>query len=173
LKNTAITLSFLLTGIFCFGQKYNTLGGIRIADDFGVSFAQRIANKNTLELNIQPGTFTGREVNSLLIKQHYSLLTKRFNFFMGAGVYNLKGPISKTDIAQSQSSFGMALSFGAELTLGRLSVSTDYFPLVTINKSDTNQRFYTTSGISLRYVLVGRESETSKFFKKLFGRKKK
>ena len=63
-------------------QKYNTLAGIRIGDDFGISFAQRIANKNTVELNIQPGTFAGNTMYSALIKQHYSLITKRFNFFL-------------------------------------------------------------------------------------------
>jgi hypothetical protein len=63
-------------------QKYNTIAGVRIGDDFGISAAQRIANKTTIELNIQPGTFAGRQMTSLLAKQHYSLLTKRFNFLV-------------------------------------------------------------------------------------------
>jgi hypothetical protein len=53
-------------------QKYNTIAGVRIGDDFGISAAQRIANKTTIELNIQPGTFAGRQMTSLLAKQHYS-----------------------------------------------------------------------------------------------------
>ncbi|MBC7885468.1 MAG: hypothetical protein H7X99_08330 [Saprospiraceae bacterium] len=149
-------------------QKYNTLGGIRIADDFGISFAQRIANKTTVELNHQPGTFAGRELTSLIIKQHYPLLTKRFNFFMGAGVYNRKVPSADIENPDAVSSKGIAFSFGAELSLGRLSISTDYFPLVTFNKTDNNQRFYTTSGFSLRYILFRRESGIMKFFKKIF-----
>jgi hypothetical protein len=153
-------------------QKYNTLAGIRIGDDFGISFAQRIANKTTMELNIQPGTFAGRQMSSVLVKQHYPLLSKRINFFMGGGLYSRKIPVQYAEGSQSQSSVGLALSFGAEITFGKLSVSTDYLPLVTFNKNDTNQRFYTTSGLSLRYVLVGRESSTRKFIKNIFKKKK-
>ena len=152
-------------------QKYNTLAGIRIGDDFGISFAQRIANKNTVELNIQPGTFAGKTMYSALVKQHYSLITKRFNFFMGAGIYHRQFTIYNFESTKQNTSTGLAFTFGAEFTIGRLSISTDYLPLVTIGNNNTNQRFYTTSGFSLRYVLVGRESSTKKFFKNLFKKK--
>jgi len=168
-----IILAGLIIGLSTFGyaQKYNTIGGIRIADDFGISFAQRIANKNTVELNIQPGTFTGSQINSLLIKQHYSLLTKRFNFFMGAGVYSRKVPSVYIDDPQSTKSKGLAFTFGAEFSIGNLSISTDYLPLITIDKNDSNQRFYTTSSFSLRYIFIKRDSDVKKFFKKLFRKK--
>ncbi|MBL0099400.1 MAG: hypothetical protein IPP49_04530 [Saprospiraceae bacterium] len=110
-------------------------------------------------------------MTSLLVKQHYPLLSKRLNFFMGAGLYTRKSSSGNADIPQVSSSTGLALSFGAEFSIGRLSIATDYLPLVTINKSDSNQRFYTTSGFSLRYILVGRESSTKKFFKNLFKKK--
>ncbi|MBK8053081.1 MAG: hypothetical protein IPK35_07385 [Saprospiraceae bacterium] len=152
-------------------QKYNTIAGVRIGDDFGISAAQRIANKTTIELNIQPGTFAGRQMTSLLAKQHYSLLTKRLNFFMGAGIYSRKYNPTYTESPQQINTQGLALSFGAEFSIGKLSISTDYLPLVTIADNNSNQRFYTTSGFSLRYILVGRESSTKKFFKKIFTKK--
>ena len=155
-----------------FGQKYNTLAGIRIGDDFGISFAQRIASKTTMELNLQPGTFAGRQLSTILVKQHYPLLSKRINFFMGGGLYARKTPANDTDTPHSESSVGLALSFGAEITFGKLSIATDYLPLVTFNKNENNQRFHTTSGLSLRYVLVGRESSTRKFIKNIFKKKK-
>jgi hypothetical protein len=155
-------------------QKYNTVGGIRLGDDFGFSFAQRVANKTTLELNIQPGTFTGKELYVALAKQHYGLLfSKRLNFFAGAGIYSRNLPISQSDMVKDQLTSGLALVLGAEVTFGKLSISTDYLPLVTLFKNDTNQRFQTTSGVSLRYVFVGRDSSTKKFFKDLFKKKKK
>lgn len=168
-----IFLSFLIIGfsLSIFGQKYNTVGGIRIADDFGISFAQRIANKSTVELNIQPGTFAGHEMISVLAKQHYPLLSKRLNFFMGAGVYSRKVPSVYIDDPQSTKTKGLAFTFGAEFSIGNLNISTDYVPLVTINKNDSNQRFYTTSGFSLRYIFLKRDSGTKKFFKKLFKKK--
>ncbi len=170
MKNIFVIVCIFLGG-HLFSQKYNTLGGIRIGDDFGVSFAQRIANKNTIELNIQPGTFAGNNMASLLVKQHYSLLTKRFNFFMGAGVYHRSYQTTFSDVIQPYKSYGAAFTFGAEFTIGRLSISTDYVPLVTFGQN-TNQKFYSTSGFSMRYVLVGRESSTKKFFKNLFKKNK-
>ncbi len=155
------------------GQKYSTVGGIRIGDDFGFSFAQRVANKTTLELNLQPGTFTGKELYALLAKQHYPLLSKRLNFFAGAGVYSRSLPITSIEPVKTQNTSGLALVLGAEFTIGKLNISTDYLPLVTLFNKDTNQRFQTTSGVSLRYVFVGRDSSTKKFFKNLFKKKKK
>lgn len=159
-----------LISVMAFGQKYNTLAGIRIADDFGISFAQRVAKKTTVELNHQPGTFAGRELTSILGKQHYPLLTKRINFFMGAGLYTRKAIETNSETTVAVRTNGLAMTFGAEISLGRLSISTDYQPLVTFNKNDSNQRFYTTSGLSLRYILVPRTSSTKKFFRKLFGK---
>jgi hypothetical protein len=171
LKNLLVIV-FILSLQALSAQKYNTLAGIRIGDDFGISFAQRIANKNTVELNIQPGTFSGNQMTALLVKQHYSLLTKRFNFFMGAGFYQRKYSTLFTETSQVNNSLGLALSFGAEFTIGRLSIATDYLPLITINNQNSNQRFYTTSGLSLRYVIIGRESSTKRFFKNIFKKKK-
>jgi len=151
-------------------QKYNTLAGVRIGDDFGISFSQRIANKNTIELIIQPGTFAGNQLTALMIKQHYPLLTKRINFFMGGGVYARQEPGALLVDTRDINSAGFGLSFGAEITFGNLSIATDYMPLITMNKTTSNQRFYTTSGISIRYVLVGRTSSTNRFFKRLFGK---
>lgn len=169
--NKYILIAFLgLTSVMAFGQKYNTLAGIRIADDFGISFAQRVAKKTTVELNHQPGTFAGRELTSILGKQHYPLLTKRINFFMGAGLYTRKAIETNSETTVAVRTNGLAMTFGAEISLGRLSISTDYQPLVTFNKNDSNQRFYTTSGLSLRYILVPRASSTKKFFRKLFGK---
>jgi hypothetical protein len=168
-KYIIITI-FCLTSSILAAQKYNTLAGVRIADDFGISFAQRVANKTTIELNHQPGTFAGRELTSLLAKQHYPLLTKRINFFMGAGLYTRKAIETNSETSIAVRSNGLAMTFGAEISLGRLSISTDYQPLVTFNKNDSNQRFYTTSGLSLRYILVPRASSTKKFFRRLFGK---
>jgi len=171
LKKIIFICFIIVLSSHVYTQKYNTIGGIRIADDFGISFAQRIANKSTIELNIQPGTFAGRQINSVFLKQHYPLLTKRFNFFMGAGAYSRKIPSANIDDPQITTSKGLAFTFGAELSLGNLSISTDYLPLVTFNKNDSNQRFYTTTSFSLRYIFIKRDSGVKTFFKKLFGKK--
>ena len=90
---------------------------------------------------------------------------------MGAGVYSRKVPSVYIDDPQSTKTKGLAFTFGAEFSIGNLNISTDYVPLVTINKNDSNQRFYTTSVFSLRYIFLKRDSGTKKFFKKLFKKK--
>lgn len=162
-------LYVLLQSQTLLAQKYNTVAGLRIGDDFGFSVAQRIANKTTIELNYQPGTFVGKELAAGLIRQHYPLLTKRLNFFVGVGAYYRKNTlIEDVEVSKSFRSSGLACSFGGELTLGNLNISTDFLPLVNFRKEDTHQRFYTTTSISLRYIFVPRSSRIGKFFKNVF-----
>lgn len=151
-------------------QMYNTSGGVRIGDDFGINFAQRIANKNTVEVILQPGTFTGNEMYAALLRQHYPLITKRINFYLGGGVYTRSQVLSSTDIPVSTGTTGLALTFGGELTVGRFNLSTDFLPLVVMGGKG-NQRFQSSSGVSIRYVMWGRESGFKKFFKKIFRKK--
>ncbi|MEZ4910229.1 MAG: hypothetical protein R2774_05155 [Saprospiraceae bacterium] len=154
-----------------FGQKYNTVGGIRFGEDLGITFAQRIANKTTAELLIQPGTLYRNTFTSLSVKQHYGLLSKRFNFFMGGGVFIGNAKTSETTFSNA----GMTFPMGAEVTFGQLNVSFDYLPMALIKRDESQSWFASTSGISLRYVFWKRESSMRKFFKGLgekFRRKK-
>lgn len=167
-----IFLTIFLSGQL-FSQKYNTLAGIRIGDDFGITGTQRIGNKATLNLIVQPGTFAGNEMMVITANKHYSLLTKRLNFFMGAGYYNRHSSYNNlppliTDKPVSYHSKGLALTFGGEVTLGRLSVAADYVPLVNFGGNDDPRRFITSSGLSLRYVIVPQKSKKKKFFEKIF-----
>lgn len=173
-------LSFLalMTFITLNGQKYNTTGGIRVGDDFGISAVQRIADKSTIDLTYQPGTFAGNKLLLLTANQHYPLITKRFNFFIGGGYYyksheNLLQTQPQTDVVTQPDAFsGIAFNLGAELTLGKLTIAADYVPLVHFGQN-TYRRFYSTSGLSMRYVFVERESKTKKFFKNIFKKKGK
>lgn len=159
-------------------QKYNTLGGIRVGDDFGLSGTQRIADKTTIDLTFQPGTFAGNRLLLLTANQHYPLLTKRLNFFIGGGLYQKRyeNIFKKTqpidEVSNPIKRSGIAFNLGAELTLGKLTVGVDYVPLVHF-ENESYRRFYGTSGLSLKYVFVERESKTKKFFKDLFKKKDK
>ncbi len=160
------------------GQKYNTIGGIRVGDDFGISAAQRIADKTTIDATFQPGTFAGNRLLLLTANQHYPLLGKRLNFFVGGGIYQKKyenlydKKTINDEVPSAVSKAGVAFNLGAELTLGKLTLSADYVPLVHFG-NDSYRRFYSTSGMSLRYVFVKRPSKTKTFFKNLFSKKGK
>ncbi len=173
---------FLLIGLLCLNtlaaQKYNTLGGIRIGDDFGFSGTQRIADKTTVDLTFQPGIFAGNRLFLLTANQHYPLLTKRLNVFIGGGLYhrqyeNILASNSQTDIVKEPAKMsGIAFNLGAEMTMGKLTIGVDYVPLVHFG-NNSYRRFYGTSGLSMKYVIVERESKTKKFFKDLFKKKDK
>ncbi len=151
---------------------YNTVAGIRIGDDFGISAAQRIADKTTIDLTVQPGTFAGRQLAMLMVKQHSSLLTKRLNFFLGGGLYARNIETIVNDASVFNKTAGVGFTLGGELTLGNLSIAADYVPLVYFGGNDSHRRFTTTSGLSLRYVFVHRPTKTKTFFQKLFKKKK-
>jgi len=100
-----------------------------------------------------------------LINRHYPLLSRRFNIFLGAGgFFSHSEGIAETEYAQT----GVALNAGAELTLGRLSIAVDYQPLLALPQRASAPLLKTSSGLSLRYVLVKRKSNVSKKLKKVF-----
>ncbi|MBL0099401.1 MAG: hypothetical protein IPP49_04535 [Saprospiraceae bacterium] len=45
MKKLILLLGIIISAIGLNAQKYNTIAGVRIADDFGLTFSQRIANK--------------------------------------------------------------------------------------------------------------------------------
>jgi hypothetical protein len=156
------------------GQAYNTVGGLRLGDDFGLSVSQRIAQKSTLELIYQPGTFAGNEMISLTGKRHYPLLTRRLNVFAGGGLAHRNIHTGSGDEPrQTDGNTLLALSLGSELSLGRWSLSVDYMPMVSFTDYAPGQRFFAHSGLSVRYVFVKRPKPQKKFMEKINIFKKK
>jgi hypothetical protein len=52
---------------------------------------------------------------------------------------------------------------GLELTIGRINISSDFNPLITVNQNDQNKDYYGYGGLSVRYVLDARESKAKKW----------
>jgi hypothetical protein len=160
---SAIVLSYL-TGIagMLSAQKYNTLAGVRMADDFSIVFVQRLFDKHTLEARLGTGITAAEQRYVLIMNRHYPLISKRFNAFLGAGgFYSLPGANSENNHYQT----GLALDAGAELTIGRLSLAIDYQPNIAFSGKKSGALLQTNSGLSLRYVLVKRKSNVSKKLK--------
>jgi hypothetical protein len=153
-----------LTGIagILSAQKYNTLAGVRMADDFSIVFVQRLFDKHTLEARLGTGISVPEQRYVLLMNRHYPLISKRFNLFLGAGgFYSRLGTNNENNRYQT----GLALDAGAELTIGRLSLAIDYQPNIALSGKTTAPLLQTNSGLSLRYVLVKRKSSVSKKLK--------
>lgn len=166
-----IYFSVLLISIHVVGisQKYNTVGGLRFSNDLGFSVAQRLANKTTAELIFQPGTINNKTLLNVAAKQHYGLLSRRFNFFLGGGFF-------WSDWANEESTsskYGFSIPLGGEITFGHLNVSFDYIPLMALKKGEGQSLFSSSTGIALRYVFWKRDSRMKTFYEKIKDKFKK
>jgi len=139
-----------------FAQSYNTAAGMRLGTDWGLTVKQRIAKKTTLEGLFQSSLQREEVLLTLMGAQHFPVLTRRLNIYYGGGFH--KGWINENDANEVpyKDPFGLTLIGGLELSLGRLNLSYDFKP--AINLSGGEKKFYTQTGISLRYVIIKRDT---------------
>ncbi len=149
---------FVLTSLFARqlpGQSYDLAFGLRLGTDWGLTAQARLPmiHKNFAAEAIVQSSFQREEAMlTLLGKQHYPLLTRRINVFIGGGLH--KGWVTNDETAAYDDPFGLSVIGGAEITLGRLNLSYDFKP--AINLTGGEKTFYTQSGISARYVISKR-----------------
>lgn len=137
-------------------QSYNTAVGMRLGTDWGLTVQQRVAKKTTIELLLQSSLQREETLITLMGEQHFPILTRRLNIYYGGGLH--KGWINESnDQAQPyKDPFGLTFIGGLEFSLGRLNISYDFKP--AINISGGEDRFYTQTGISLRYIIIKRHT---------------
>lgn len=160
---------FLCTGLLS-AQAYFTAAGVRFGEEFGITLQQRILKRTTIEGIVQSSFRNDITTLTLLVEQHQKLLTKGFNFYLGAGPHKSWIPPSTVE-NEASAPAGITLVAGAELTLGKLNLSLDYKPQVNIwgGSSDFNGQ----SGLSLRYAFVKRIKKKKKFNVKFWEKNKK
>jgi Tfp pilus assembly protein PilZ len=168
LKSRFIVTIFLYLPFLSSGQSYITTAGFRMGNEIGLSVSQRIFEKKTIDLYHAPALFSERSTSGLMMKQHYSILTKRLNFFGGGGIfYQMKNGYSTNDEpAPDQYAAGLLFTAGLDFTIGKMNIGYDIMPLYRISGNDNGRRFFSSSAISLRYVIVPQKSKTKKWFKR-------
>ena len=130
-------------------QGYNTIGGIRFGTDWGITAKHRFKDKMTVEGIFQSSTKREEVLISALVAKHNPLITKRFNFYTGAGLHvGFNSEAERT----YKNPFGVSAIAGVEFKLAKLVLSWDLKP--AINLIGGEKRVYLQSGISLRYVFV-------------------
>ncbi len=135
-------------------QSYNTAGGIRLGTDWGLSLRQRVYENYSAELIVHSSLQREDGALTLLGIAHKPLLMRNLNLYAGGGLHT--GWSSEVENGQAVANpFGVDFIAGAELTLARINISWDFKP--AINLYGGSSRFYTQTGISLRYVLWKRE----------------
>lgn len=144
--------------ISCNCQSYTTSFGPRIYNTIGFSLQQKIYKRGTIEFILQNNKSIENPGISLITEQHFPLLTKRFNVYMGLGphyYWQYKSIDSKLS-----NPFGISMMFGLEFTLRRLNLSYDIMPIVNFNEIFN---LSSSTALSLRYVMVKQKKKTFKF----------
>ncbi len=149
-------------------QSYNTAFGLRFGDDLGFSFTQRILDHTTVDLNASDGLFSQHKFVSLQMRSHYGVITRRFNFFLGAGGFVRARSLGSDEVFDVSHIKGVSGVMGAEFTLGRINISLDYMPQYILNKDYSGQKLTADSALSVKYVLWKRKSKIKKFLEKIF-----
>lgn len=157
MKRVAIIIFSLLSVGSLDAQSYNTAFGLRMGTEWGFTVQQRILKRTTLELIAQSSLEREEFTLTLLGEEHFPILTKRLNVYLGGGFH--KGWGNKSSFAPEDGSentytnpYGITMIAGAEITLGRLNISYDFKPAV--NLEGGARGFYFQTGVSLRYVII-------------------
>ncbi|HSF52760.1 MAG TPA: hypothetical protein VLA71_03360 [Algoriphagus sp.] len=168
--------SLLLLLIFqfpnqAFSQRYGTALGLRFGNSefnrtVGLTLQQRLIERVTLE-GILQSDFSRNTTLSLLGKRHSPIISKRFNYYYGGGVAFgneesfVKNPGTKEIIhTYGNSTFGVDLIAGIELTVANAVISLDYKP--NVNLAGREEYYRGQVGISARTVLVKSKEQKRK-----------
>lgn len=163
-----------------FAQGYITTAGIRLGNNdqirtAGITLQQRILKKGTLEA-IAQSNFKDNTTIHLLGEYHQNIISRKFNFYMGAGLsggwekYSLKGNTEPTTGKTQVKTLGADLIAGVELTMLRWNISLDYKP--NFNIYGRESWYQSQVGVSVRAVLWN-ESDLKKRQKEKARAKKK
>ena len=181
-----ILLCFIAVLLFSFSdlqaQRYGTSVGLRMGNTnlsrtIGISAQQRLLENITLEGIVQSDFNTNTTLH-LLLEKHRPILSKRFNYYYGAGLSVgqeesfVKNRQSK-EITQTYGNVtsGVDLIAGFEMTMFNTTFSVDYKP--NINITGREEFFRGQVGISARMVLVKSREQNKNRRQKARARKKK
>lgn len=165
-----IILCIFLSGNV-FSQRYGTAAGLRLGNSqlsrtFGLTVQQRIVDRVTVE-GILQSDFSRNTTLSILGKKHSPIISKRFNYYYGGGIAfgNEESFVKNNETMQIDHTFGNStvgvdLIAGIELTVANAVISLDYKP--NINLAGRSEFYRGQVGISARTVLVKSKEQKRK-----------
>ena len=151
-KGNLIVLALLSFASLAHAQSYNTAVGLRMGTEWGLTMRQRVYKNYAAEMLLQSSLQREETQLTILGLIHKPILTRRLNFYYGAGFH--KGWGDQLDV-NYEDPWGIDFIAGLELTIGSINLSYDYKP--AINLKGGEQTFYSQTGISLRYVIWKRD----------------
>ena len=167
----SLVLILIFTSSVLFAQRYGTAAGLRFGNSqlsrtIGLTVQQRIVDRVTVEAIIQ-SDFSRNATLSILGKKHSPIISKRFNYYYGAGIAfgNEESFIKNSETKQIDHTFGNStvgvdLIGGIELTVANAVISLDYKP--NINLAGRSEFYRGQVGISARTVLIKSKEQKKK-----------
>ena len=152
-------------------QSYFTTAGLRFASSkdtrqFGFTVQQRLGKHVTAEGILQTD-FRDNHTFHLLAERHHPIISKRWNYYYGAGISlgNEESFVKDPDTRQKiitydNKTVGIDAIAGIEFTMLRLNVSWDVKPNFNITGRENFMTLQT--GISVRSVLVSNADKRKK-----------
>lgn len=159
-----VCISTLLFTQFSFAQQYKTAAGVRLGQDIGLTVQQYIGNKMTVEGLLTSAKYTETVNVSAILEKHLNLLSRRINVYAGVGPHF---GFKNTNKIGYDNVIGASFVLGGELTMKNLNFSLDYKPTLNISKGDLQPKSNPYWGLSIRYVLVKRETFIDNIKKKI------
>lgn len=170
-RSSLLLVIFLIIPFFSIAQRYGTAVGLRLGNSdngrtFGISAQQRLFDRISFE-GILQSDFNSNSTLSFLLEKHNPIISKRFNYYYGAGVSfgretsSYKDKVNK-ELVQTygNSTVGVDLIGGVELTVANTVISLDYKP--NVNLSGRSEFYRGQVGISARVVLVKSKEQKKK-----------
>ena len=152
-------------------QRYGTAVGLRLGNSnqyrtVGLSAQQRISKRISIE-GILQSDFKLNTTFSALMEKHHPIISKRFNYYYGAGAsFGVEESFVKDEESKQilhtygNTTAGLDLIGGLELTLLNTVISVDYKP--NINLVGREEFYRGQVGISARMVLVKSKEQKKK-----------
>ncbi len=165
-------LILTLSGAFpIFAQSYGTTAGLRLGNNnhyrtLGISAKHRIVKGLTAEAILQ-SDFNVNTTAHLLIVRHRPLISRRFNYYYGAGASvgieesreKIPGDMQIIH-TYGNPTLGVDLIAGVEFTILKMNVSLDYKP--NVNIAGREPWYLGQVGLSVRHVLVKGSEQNKK-----------
>lgn len=163
-----------------FAQRYGNAVGVRLGNNqlsrqFGISFQQRLLERTSFEAILQTD-FARNSSLSLLLEKHKPIISKRFNYYLGAGIaFGNEESFRKNEIEKEvvqtygNKTFGIDAIGGVEFTIARTVLSVDYKP--NFNLSGREEFYRGQVGFSARTVLTKSKEQKRKQRRRKKGKK--
>ncbi len=150
MKKSIVVILLVSLSSVIIAQSYNTVVGLRLGKEYGMTINQRIFKDFTVE-GIFHSNFRTKSEISVLAEFHKKIIFRGFNFYMGLGMHKGWDKTLNTEETDLKNPMGVSGIAGLELTIAKFNITFDFKPgLNVVGGADF---FDSSTALSVRYVI--------------------